>query len=105
MRALPSWLPLAALAAFGLLVASLVLAAAQLQSAGFSAWIYALVNLIVFTDTIDFVIRLYMHRRHTTGPATTEVVRARLLSIDLAAAARTGARRRDSRRDYARYRA
>jgi cellulose synthase/poly-beta-1,6-N-acetylglucosamine synthase-like glycosyltransferase len=95
----PHLLLTAALAVFASIIAWLALSAAQLQRTSFSACIYALANLIVFTDAIDFIVRVYMHRRHSTGPATAELSTARLLSINPAMV--TGGRRRAPLRPYA----
>jgi len=59
----------------------------------FSLLIYGLANLIVFTDALDFGLRLYVHRRHTAAASELGRGEMRQLSIDLAAArhSRTGA--------------
>jgi hypothetical protein len=49
----------------GLLAAWIYLSAASLPSAGLSLLIYTLANLIVYTDAMDFFLRLYVRRRHT----------------------------------------
>ena len=95
MKALPEGLLFAGLAISVLLIAWLALSAVQPETVRFSVWIYALANLVVFTDAIDFVVRLYVHRRHTTGSGTSAGATANMTSIDLAAVAPVGARGRD----------
>lgn len=56
---------LAPLGVCSLLVAWVALSAANVQAASFSMLVYGLANLIVYTDALDFVLRLYMRRRHT----------------------------------------
>src|ERR1700751_641073 len=60
-----SWTLFVPLAVYGLLLSWIALSAANVQPEEFSALIYALGNLIVFADAIDFGLRLYAHRRHT----------------------------------------
>ena len=50
-----------------LLAGWIVLSVASAQGAGFSIFVLAVANLIVFTDAIDFALRRYMRRRHTIG--------------------------------------
>ena len=59
---------------------------------GVSLLVYGLANLIVFTDAIDFGVRLYVHRRHTAVASELGGGETHLLSIDLAGArgGRTG---------------
>lgn len=79
----------APLAVCGLLAGWVVLSAANAQAASFSTLVYALANLIVFTDVLDFLLRLYMKRRHTATARGTGLERE--LSIDLEAAHPQGA--------------
>jgi cellulose synthase/poly-beta-1,6-N-acetylglucosamine synthase-like glycosyltransferase len=79
----------APLAVCGLLVGWIVLSAANAEAASFSMLVYALANLIVYTDALDFVLRLYMKRRHTATARGTG--REREISIDLATALPAGA--------------
>jgi cellulose synthase/poly-beta-1,6-N-acetylglucosamine synthase-like glycosyltransferase len=72
----------APLAVCALLVAWIGLSAANVQAASFSMLLYGLANLIVYTDALDFALRLYMKRRHTATARGTG--RERELSIDLA---------------------
>lgn len=101
MKTQPDWLLFSGLAIFVLLAAWMALSAAQLETASFSVWVYALANFVVFTDAIDFIVRLYVHRRHTTGLGTSVATTANMMSIDLAAAAPAGARGRAAPRPYA----
>jgi len=73
-----------------LLAGWIALSAANVQADHFSLLIYGLANMIVFTDALDFGLRLYVHRRHTA--VATELGRGEMgqLSIDLAAARRGG---------------
>jgi cellulose synthase/poly-beta-1,6-N-acetylglucosamine synthase-like glycosyltransferase len=67
MIARPSWPVLAPFAVFALLAAWIVLSVANAQAAGFSVFVLAVANLIVYTDALDVALRLYMHRRHTAA--------------------------------------
>jgi len=71
----------APLAVCGLLAGWVVLSAANAEAASFSTLVYALANLIVFTDVLDFLLRLYMKRRHTATARGTG--REHEISIDL----------------------
>ena len=51
----------------GLLAGWIVLSVANAQAVGFSIFVFAVANLIVYTDAIDFALRLYMRRRHTAA--------------------------------------
>jgi len=74
----------APLAVCALLVGWIVLSAANVQAASFSMLLYGLANLIVYTDALDFALRLYVKRRHTATARGTG--REREVSIDLATA-------------------
>ena len=70
--------PLGVCALLGLWIA---LSAANARAASFSLVVYGLANLIVYTDAIDFALRLFMRRRRTaTRLATAD---ERDVSIDL----------------------
>jgi cellulose synthase/poly-beta-1,6-N-acetylglucosamine synthase-like glycosyltransferase len=71
----------APLAVCALLVGWIALSAANVQAASFSMLLYGLANLIVYTDALDFALRLYMKRRHTATARGTG--REREVSIDL----------------------
>jgi cellulose synthase/poly-beta-1,6-N-acetylglucosamine synthase-like glycosyltransferase len=73
-----------------LLAVWVALSAASVRAASFSMLLYALANLIVYTDALDFFVRLYVRRRHTATAGPYE--RTQDLSIDLAAALPQGAR-------------
>ena len=67
MKARHPWTVLAPLAVCGLLAGWIVLTIANARSTGFSLFIFAIANLIVYTDALDFALRLYMRRRHTAA--------------------------------------
>jgi cellulose synthase/poly-beta-1,6-N-acetylglucosamine synthase-like glycosyltransferase len=67
MKARHPWTVLAPLAVCGLLAGWIVLTIANARSTGFSLFIFAIANLIVYTDAVDFALRLYMRRRHTAA--------------------------------------
>jgi cellulose synthase/poly-beta-1,6-N-acetylglucosamine synthase-like glycosyltransferase len=58
---------IAPLAVCGLLTAWIVLSVGSARTIGFSIAVYALANLIVYTDAIDFLLRMWVRRRHTAG--------------------------------------
>jgi cellulose synthase/poly-beta-1,6-N-acetylglucosamine synthase-like glycosyltransferase len=84
------WPLLAPLGVYVLLLAWIGFSAASVQGYDFSYLLYGLANLIVFTDAIDFGLRLYVHRRHTAVTADLSRGAVRQLSIDLPAAQRKG---------------
>ena len=51
----------------GLLVGWVVLSAVNAQAFGFSIFFFAVANMIVYTDALDFAVRLYVKRRHTAA--------------------------------------
>jgi glycosyltransferase involved in cell wall biosynthesis len=57
----------APLAVCGLLAGWIALSVANARAVGFSILVFAVANLIVYTDALDFALRLYMRRRHTMG--------------------------------------
>jgi cellulose synthase/poly-beta-1,6-N-acetylglucosamine synthase-like glycosyltransferase len=85
-----SWTLFAPLSVYALLAGWIALSAANVQAEDFSFLIYGFANLIVFTDALDFGLRLYVHRRHTAVGAEFDRGEMRQLSIDLAAARRGG---------------
>ncbi len=78
----------APLAVCGLLGGWIALSAANAEAASFSMLVYALANLIVYTDALDLALRLYMKRRHTATARGTG--REREISIDLTTALPAG---------------
>lgn len=76
------WSLVAPLGVCALLTGWIALSAVNLQAASFSLLVYGLANLIVYTDALDFILRLHMRRRHVAAAPTEE---NRYLSIDLAA--------------------
>src|SRR6266404_3164397 len=84
------WPLLAPLGVYALLLAWIGFSAASVQGYDFSYLLYGLANLIVFTDAIDFGVRLYVHRRHTAVTSDLSRGAVRHLSIDLPAAQGSG---------------
>jgi cellulose synthase/poly-beta-1,6-N-acetylglucosamine synthase-like glycosyltransferase len=99
MKKRRSWTLIAPLGVCALLTVWIVLSAANVRAASFSLLIYGLANLIVYTDALDFALRLFMRRRHTATAIATEDNRN--LSIDLAGALPRGARQVVPIRPYA----
>jgi cellulose synthase/poly-beta-1,6-N-acetylglucosamine synthase-like glycosyltransferase len=94
MKILKSWSVLAPLAVCGLLAGWIILSVANAQAVGFSIFLFAVANLIVYTDAIDFAIRLYMRRRHTAAAGgISETSQNGNISINLAAILPPDARR------------
>jgi len=83
------WNLLAAVAIYALLAGGIAFAAADLGAGDFSFLIYGLANVIVFTDALDFAVRLYAHRRHTAASAGRGTADSVLLSVDLPALGRS----------------
>jgi cellulose synthase/poly-beta-1,6-N-acetylglucosamine synthase-like glycosyltransferase len=77
------WPLLAPLGVYALLLGWIAFSAANVEGYDFSFLLYGLANLIVFTDAIDFGLRLYAHRRHTAVAADLSRGAVRQLSIDL----------------------
>jgi cellulose synthase/poly-beta-1,6-N-acetylglucosamine synthase-like glycosyltransferase len=94
-----TWTLFAPAAACALLALWIALSAANVRAASFSVLILVLANLIVYTDGFDFLLRRYVHRRHTATAGGTGA--GRHLSIDLAAALPAVARRLEPIRPYA----
>lgn len=92
------WSLVAPLGVCLLLTGWIVLSAANLQTASFSLLVYGLANLIVYTDALDFILRLHVRRRHIATAPTEE---NRHLSIDITAALPAGARQVVPVRPYA----
>src|ERR1700688_2798439 len=80
-----AWSVLAPLAVCGLLAGWVALSIANARAIGFSIFVFAFANLIVYTDAIDFALRLYMRRRHTASGGALSESQNGNLSIDLAA--------------------
>src|SRR3984957_11951613 len=94
MKVRRTWTVLAPLAVCGLLAGWIVLTIANAQTVGFSLFIFAIANLIVYTDAIDFALRLYMRRRHTAAVgAVVGSGRDRNVSVNLASMVPTGTSR------------
>jgi cellulose synthase/poly-beta-1,6-N-acetylglucosamine synthase-like glycosyltransferase len=52
------------IAVCGLLAGWIALSVANARAVGLSIFVFAVANLIVYTDAVDFALRLYMRRRH-----------------------------------------
>jgi cellulose synthase/poly-beta-1,6-N-acetylglucosamine synthase-like glycosyltransferase len=89
-----TWSVLALPAVCTLLAGWIALSVANAQAVGFSIVVFAVANLIVYTDALDFALRLYMRRRHTVAAGgISESNRNGRLSINLAAILPADARR------------
>ncbi|MGH9709889.1 MAG: hypothetical protein ACRD37_05045, partial [Candidatus Acidiferrales bacterium] len=92
MRAEARWSALAPLAVCGLLAGWIVLSVVNARAVGFSIFVFAVANLIVYTDALDFALRLYMRRRHTASAGgISESSQSGDLSINLASILPPGA--------------
>jgi cellulose synthase/poly-beta-1,6-N-acetylglucosamine synthase-like glycosyltransferase len=85
MNAGRPWNLLAAVVVYLLLAGWVWLAAADFGTGDFSLLIYTLANIVVFTDAVDFGLRLWAHRRHTAASAERGSAESALLSVDLPA--------------------
>ncbi len=86
MKTRRTWPLVAPLAVCGLLAGWIALSVANAPAAGFSILALVVANLIVYTDALDFALRLYMRRRHTVAPdGSSESTGGGKLSINLAA--------------------
>lgn len=99
MRRSRLWTLLAPAAVCALLTVWIVLAAANVQAASVSLLVYGLANLIVYTDALDFLLRLHVRRRHiaTAGGGSGN----NNVSVDLAASIPAGRSRITPLRPYA----
>ena len=81
-----AWSMLPPLAVCALLAGWIALSVANARAVSFSILVFAVANLIVYTDAVDFALRLYMRRRHTAAAASGLVERAQRgnVSINLA---------------------
>ena len=86
VRTRRSWTLFAPLGVCALLTGWIALLATNISPSDFSLLIYGLASLIVFTDALDFGLRLYVHRRHTAADADLGRSEMSRLSIDLTAA-------------------
>ena len=100
MRAERSGALLGPFAAVALLGVCIALAAANVRAASFSWLAYVLANLIVHTDTLDFLLRLHVRRRHVASSHRSSEA-TRDLSIDIAKPFPDGARHIEPTRPYA----
>ncbi|HVW68313.1 MAG TPA: glycosyltransferase family 2 protein [Steroidobacteraceae bacterium] len=89
-----AWTILPPLAVCGLLAGWIALTIVNARAQGFSLFVFAIANLIVYTDAMDFALRLYMRRRHTAAVSDVlEGGRVANVSINLAAVIPGGASR------------
>jgi cellulose synthase/poly-beta-1,6-N-acetylglucosamine synthase-like glycosyltransferase len=93
------WRILAPLGVCAMLLFWIALSAANARAASYSIAIYVLANLIVYTDAIDFGLRLFMRRRHRTSTVATADNGD--VSIDLAGLVPEGVRQIVPVRPYA----
>ena len=91
------WNLLVPIGVYALLAGWILLAATDFGAADFSFLIYGLANVIVFTDAVDFAVRLYAHRRHTAAAADRGTVDFGLLSVDLPTLGRSSIGRASAR--------
>ena len=100
MKAERSGALLGPFAAVALLGACIALAAANVRPADFSWLAYLLANFIVYTDALDFLLRLHVRRRHVASSRRSSEA-TRDLSIDIAKPFPDGARHVEPTRPYA----
>ncbi|HVF17728.1 MAG TPA: glycosyltransferase family 2 protein [Steroidobacteraceae bacterium] len=98
MKQQTPWTLIAPLGVCLLLTGWIALSAANLQTASLSLLVYGLANLIVYTDALDFILRLHVRRRHIATAPTEE---NRHLSIDITSTLPAGARQVVPVRPYA----
>ncbi|HEY2675701.1 MAG TPA: glycosyltransferase family 2 protein [Steroidobacteraceae bacterium] len=86
MNARPGWELVAPLAVCVLLAGWIALYVANAQAPGFSILAFVIANQIVYTDALDFLLRLYMRRRHAAGVVEFQTSDPRNdISVDLGA--------------------
>jgi hypothetical protein len=98
MKQQTPWSLVAPLTVCLLLTGWVALSAVNLQTASLSLLIYGLANLIVYTDALDFILRLHVRRRHI---ATAPSEENRHLSIDITSTLSAGGRQVVPLRPYA----
>src|SRR5258706_7913971 len=102
MKSNTPWSLIAPLGVCALLTGWVALSAANLQTASFSLLVAGLATFIIYTDALDFLLRLHVRRRHiATAPTTAPTEENRHLSIDITSALPISARRVVSARPYA----
>jgi len=99
MRRSRFWQVLAPAAVCALLTVWIVLAAANVQAASVSLLVYGIANIIVYTDALDFLLRLHVRRRHVA--TASGISSNHNLSVDLSALLPTGQPRIAPLRPYA----
>src|SRR5262245_56626849 len=98
MKQRTPWSLIAPIGVCLLLTGWIALSAVNLQTASLSLLIYGLANLIVYTDALDFILRLHVRRRHI---ATAPSEENRHLSIDTTRTLAGGERQGVALRPYA----
>jgi len=93
------WRILAPLGVCAFLTLWIALSAANARAASYSVIVYVMANLIVYTDAIDFALRLFMRRRHRASTLDTEELGD--VSMDLTGALPEGVRHLVPLRPYA----
>jgi cellulose synthase/poly-beta-1,6-N-acetylglucosamine synthase-like glycosyltransferase len=93
------WRILAPLGVCAFLTLWIALAAANARAASYSVIVYVMANLIVYTDAIDFALRLFMRRRNRASTLDTEDLGD--VSMDLTGALPEGVRHLVPLRPYA----
>ena len=89
-----AWSLVPPLAVCALLAGWIALTVANERAVSFSIFVFAIANLIVYTDAVDFALRLYMRRRHTAAAsAFIESGQRGHTSINLASFVPVGAQR------------
>jgi len=84
------WRIMAPLGVCAFLTLWIALSAANARAASYSVIVYVMANLIVYTDALDFALRLFMRRRNRASTLDTEEVSD--VSIDLTGALPEGVR-------------
>ena len=77
-----AWAVLPPLAVCALLAGWIALSVANARAVSFSIFVFAIANLIVYTDAVDFALRLYMRRRHTAA-ASGVVERSQMSNVSI----------------------
>ena len=93
------WRILAPLGVCAFLSLWIGLSAANARAAGYSVLVFALANLVVYTDALDFALRLFMRRRNRASSVATQDTGD--VSIDLVGALPEGVRQFVPLRPYA----
>jgi hypothetical protein len=102
MKTRGAWSLLPPLAVCALLAGWIALSVLNQRTVSFSILVFAVANLIVYTDAVDFALRLYMRRRHTAAAsAFVESGQRGHTSINLASFVPLGSKHRVSTAPFA----